>query len=96
VAGPHASVSSQNKKITDARPPDPTPNKGHAGSLTIIANDTGPRVSVSRQTVCGLLKISTYIDYNAHEIPVAAQSRQGHAGNFIKHSYVRRSYLAPR
>jgi hypothetical protein len=31
VAGPHVSVSSQNKKITAARPPDPTPNKGVAG-----------------------------------------------------------------
>jgi hypothetical protein len=58
VVGPHVSVSSQNKKITDARPPDPTPNKGNAGLLIIIAYDTGPLVSVSRQTMCGLLKIS--------------------------------------
>jgi hypothetical protein len=55
---PRVNVNSQNKKITDARPPDPTPNKGDAGSLTIIAYDTGPLVSVSRQTVRGLLKIS--------------------------------------
>jgi hypothetical protein len=27
--------------------PDPTANKCDAGSLTIVANDTGPRVSVS-------------------------------------------------
>jgi hypothetical protein len=58
VAGPHVSVSSQNKKITVARPPDPTANKGDAGSLTIVANDTGPRISVSRQIMRGLLKIS--------------------------------------
>jgi hypothetical protein len=58
VAGPRVSVSSQNKKITAARPLDPTANKGDASSLTIIANDTGPRVSVSWQTVRGLLKIS--------------------------------------
>jgi hypothetical protein len=57
VAGPCISVSSQNKKITDARPPDPTPNKGDAGSLTIIAYDTSPHLSVSRQTMFGLLKI---------------------------------------
>jgi hypothetical protein len=56
--GPHVSVSSQNKKITAARPPDPTTNKGNACSLTIVANDTGPRVSVCRQTVRKLLKIS--------------------------------------
>jgi hypothetical protein len=58
VAGPRVSVSSQNKKIIAARPSDPTPNKGDAGSLTIIAYDIGPLVSVSRQTVLGLLKIS--------------------------------------
>jgi hypothetical protein len=51
-------VSSQNKKITTARPLDPTPNKGNAGSLTIIAYDTGPLISVIKQTVRGLLKIS--------------------------------------
>jgi hypothetical protein len=55
----HASASAAKfKKITIAHPPDPTPNKGDAGSLTIVAYDTGPLVSVSRQTVCGLLKIS--------------------------------------
>jgi hypothetical protein len=58
VASPRVSVSSQNKKIIAARPPDPTPNKGDAGSLTIVAYDSGPRVSVSRQTLCGLLKIT--------------------------------------
>jgi hypothetical protein len=58
VVGPHVSVSSQNKKITTARPLDPTPNKGNAGSLTIIAYDTGPLISVIKQTVRGLLKIS--------------------------------------
>jgi hypothetical protein len=70
VVGPRVSVSSQNKKITTARPPDPTPNKGDAGSLAIVSYDTGPRVSVSRQTVHGLL-FPTYIDYNAHGIPIA-------------------------
>jgi hypothetical protein len=94
VAGPR--VSSQNKKITTARPLGTTPNKGDAGSLTIVAYDTGPLVSVSRQTVRGCSKFPTYIDYNAHEIPIAAQSRQGHASSFIKHSYARRSYAAPR
>jgi hypothetical protein len=58
VVRPRVSVSSQNKKIIVARPPDPTANKGDAGSLTMIANNTGPRVSVNRKTVCGLLKIS--------------------------------------
>jgi hypothetical protein len=38
VVGPR--VSSQNKKITAARLPDPTPNKGDAGSLTIVAYTT--------------------------------------------------------
>jgi hypothetical protein len=32
VVGPHVSISSQNKKITAARPPNPTPNNGDAGS----------------------------------------------------------------
>jgi hypothetical protein len=58
VAGPRVSVSSQNKKIIVVRPPDPTTNKGGAGSLTIISNDTSPHISVSMQTVRGLLKIS--------------------------------------
>jgi hypothetical protein len=49
VVGPHVSISSQNKKITVARPPDPTPNKGDAGSLTIFTHDTGPLFSISRQ-----------------------------------------------
>jgi hypothetical protein len=51
----HASASVANiKKITA----DPTPNKGDPGSLTIVAHDTSPLVSISRQTVRGLLKIS--------------------------------------
>jgi hypothetical protein len=58
VVGPCVIVSSQNKKITAAHPPDPTPNKGDADSLTIVAYDTGQLVSVSRQTLRGLLKIS--------------------------------------
>jgi hypothetical protein len=40
------------------------------------------------------LFITTYIDYNTHEIPIATQSRQGHCSSFIKR-YARRSYLAP-
>jgi hypothetical protein len=96
VAGPLVSVSSQNKKITAARLPDPTPNKGDVSSLTIVAYDTGPLVRVSRQTVRGLLKFPTDIDYSAHEIPIATQSRQGHTGSFIKHTYARRSFAAPR
>jgi hypothetical protein len=69
VIGPRVSVSSQYKKITA----DPTPNKGDPGSLTIVAHDTGPLVSVSRRTVRGLLKkFPTYIYYSAHEIPIAA------------------------
>jgi hypothetical protein len=57
VAVPRVSVSSQNKKITAAPLPDPTPNKGDAGSPTIVAYDTGPLVGVNRKTVRGLLKI---------------------------------------
>jgi hypothetical protein len=53
VVGPRVSIISRNKKITAARPPDLTANKGDAGSLTIIANETGPCVSISRQTVRG-------------------------------------------
>jgi hypothetical protein len=53
IGCPRISVNNQNKNITVARPPDPTANKGDAGSLTIISNDTSPRVSVSRQTVRG-------------------------------------------
>jgi hypothetical protein len=58
VAGPRVSVSNQNKKITAARLSAPTNNKGDAGSLTIVVNDTGTHVSVSRKTVRGMLKIS--------------------------------------
>jgi hypothetical protein len=58
MAGPRVSISSQNKKITATRPPDPTPNIGDAGSLTIVAYDTGPLVSVNKQIMRGLLKIS--------------------------------------
>jgi hypothetical protein len=89
----HALASAANiKKITA----DPTLNKGDPGSLTIVTHDTDPLVSVSRRTVRGLLRISTYIYYSAHEIPIAAQRRQGHASSFIKHSYACRSYSAPR
>jgi hypothetical protein len=56
VASPRVSVSNQNKKITTACPADPTANKGDAGSLTIVAYDIGPHVSVSRQTAHQLLK----------------------------------------
>jgi hypothetical protein len=58
MAGPRVSINSQNKKIIVARPPDPTANNGGVGSLTIIANDTSPHVSVNKQTVRGLLQIS--------------------------------------
>jgi hypothetical protein len=44
--------------ITAPHPPDPTANKGDAGSVTIIVNGTSPRVSVNRKTMRGLLKIS--------------------------------------
>jgi hypothetical protein len=49
VTGPRVSVSSQYKKDNRCVPacPDPTANKCDAGSLTIVANDTGPRVSIS-------------------------------------------------
>jgi hypothetical protein len=52
AAGPRISVSSENKKTAD-----PTPNKGDPGSLTIVAHDIVPLVSVSRKIVRGLLKI---------------------------------------
>jgi hypothetical protein len=58
VSSPHVSVSSKNKKIIAARSSDTTPNKSDVGSLSIVAYDTRPCISVSRQTVCGLLKIS--------------------------------------
>jgi hypothetical protein len=45
VDGPRVSVSSQNKNITDA------------GSLTIATYDNGPFISISMQTVHGILKI---------------------------------------
>jgi hypothetical protein len=41
-------------------------------------------------------KFPTYIYCSAYEIPIAAQSRQGHVSSFIKHSYAHRSYSAPR
>jgi hypothetical protein len=44
----------------------------------------------------GCSKFPTYIDYYAHEISISTQSHQGLASSFIKHSYVCRSYLAPR
>jgi hypothetical protein len=89
LAGPRVSVSGQNKKIIVACPPNPTANKGDAGSLTIVANDTSPRVSVNSQTVHGLLKVFTYIDFSAHGIQISPKSRQGHTSNFLKHSYAR-------
>jgi hypothetical protein len=88
----HTSASAVNiKKITA----DPTPNKGDPSSLTIVTHDTGPLFSISRRIVRAA-QIPTYIYYSAHEIPIATQSRQGHANSFIKHSYTRRSYSAPR
>jgi hypothetical protein len=57
VVGPSISISSQIKKITIACPSDPTANKGDTSPLTIVANDTSTRVSISTQTVRGLLKI---------------------------------------
>jgi hypothetical protein len=57
IVVPRISVCSQNKKIIIARPLDPTANKGDAGSLTIVAYDTGALISVSKQPVHGLLKI---------------------------------------
>jgi hypothetical protein len=54
LTGPRVSVRSKYKKKTV----DPTPNKGDPGSLTIVAHDTGPLVSITKQTVRGLLKIS--------------------------------------
>jgi hypothetical protein len=44
----------------------------------------------------GCSKFPTYIYHSAHEISIVAQSRQGHACSFIKHSYACRSYSAPR
>jgi hypothetical protein len=41
-------------------------------------------------------KFPTYIYYNAHEIPIAAQSHQGNASSFIKHSYTWYSYSDPQ
>jgi hypothetical protein len=58
VASPRVSISSQNKKITAARPLNSTPNKGDASSLTIVTYCTGPLVRVSRQAVRMLLKVS--------------------------------------
>jgi hypothetical protein len=88
----HASASAANiKKITA----DPTPNKGDPGSLTIVSLDTGHSSALAREPCAGCSKFPTYIYYSAHEIPIAALSRQGHASSFIKNSYVRRSYSAP-
>jgi hypothetical protein len=79
----HASASAANiKKITA----DPTPNKGDPGSSSALAGEP----------CAGCSKFPTYIYYSAHEIPIAAQSRQGHASSFIKHSYACRSYSALR
>jgi hypothetical protein len=52
VTGPRVSVSSQYKKDNRCLPtcPDPTTNKCDAGSLTIVANDTGPHVNVIKPT----------------------------------------------
>jgi hypothetical protein len=79
----HASASAANIKKIIA---DPTPKKGDPGSLTIVSHDTGPLVSVAGEPCAGCSKFLTYIYYSAHEIPIAAQSRHGHASSFIKHS----------
>jgi hypothetical protein len=51
----HALASVGNIKWITA---DPTLNKGDPSSLTIVARDTGPLVSVSRRTLRDLIKIS--------------------------------------
>jgi hypothetical protein len=55
VTGPRVIVSCQYKKDNCCLParPDPTANKCDLGSLTIVANDTSPRVSVSWLTCVG-------------------------------------------
>jgi hypothetical protein len=47
VTGPRVSVTSQYKKDNRCLPVGPNCNKCNPGSLTIIANDTGPRVNIS-------------------------------------------------
>jgi hypothetical protein len=42
-------LSSQNKKITVVCPPDPTPNKGDASSLTIVAYEMAHSVRESHK-----------------------------------------------
>jgi hypothetical protein len=49
--------------------------------------------ALASEPCAGCSKFPTYIYYSAHEIPIAAQSRQGHASSFIKHSYTCLSYL---
>jgi hypothetical protein len=48
--------------------------------------------ALASKPCAGCLKFPTYIYYSAHEIQIVAQSRQGHASSFIKHSYTHRSY----
>jgi hypothetical protein len=52
--------------------------------------------ALAGEPCAGCSKFPTYIYYIANKISIAAQSRQGHASDFIKHSYARHSYSAPR
>jgi hypothetical protein len=89
----HASALAANiKKITA----DLTPNKGDPGSLTSSPMTLAHSSALAGEPCAGCSKFPTYIYYSAHEIPIVAQSRQGHTSSFIKHSYARRSYSAPR
>jgi hypothetical protein len=74
VAGPRVTVNSQNKKITVVHRPDPTVNKGDAGSLTSVANDTGPPSAQGGKLCASCSRFPTYIDYNAHGIPIPPES----------------------
>jgi hypothetical protein len=71
--------------ITAARTPDPTANKGYAGSLTIVANDTSPRVNVNRQIV--LQNFPPILTIMPMEFQFHQRVVQGHSSNFLKHSY---------
>jgi hypothetical protein len=51
--------------------------------------------ALSGKPFVGCSKFPTYIYYSAHEILIAAQSRQAHTGSFIKHRSTTSSFSPP-
>jgi hypothetical protein len=89
----HASASTANIKRKPLTQLSTKAVRVHLPSSPMTLADSS---ALAGKPCAGCSKFPTNYYYSAHEIPIAAQSRQGHASSFIKHSYARRSYSAPR